>query len=255
MLSSFKSSCLSWFGILGGTMTVISGVQNVVDFSNWARFIVTAWADWINIVWDAVFVLVQINVNATSRYQMTMAIFIVGIAVGSRFSNLDGGKEHDNWHSGWDKIYNRRVGIAVLIFLFSIALAKTLEFFHVFQMLPVWAPVLYVAISALVYIAAIVVGLWDWPRHYAVGVAISMLLMSAIFQQVARSPLNDPSISPLLSGVFGNGAAILSGLIILCFAPPKAFMYRLGYIYLGMAMLVGLSEISKLGIDLTAPPT
>ena len=255
MFASIKTSCLSWFGIGGGVMTICSSLESVIEFTKWAPILTTSWADWINILWNWVLSLIPFNINAGGRYQMTMAIFVICVAVGSRVLAKSGNHKREDWPSGWRRAFHQRVGIAVLLFLASIAAANVITLFPNFQTIPMWGLAALVAIFAGLYLAAIVVGLWDWPIANAVFVAISMLAMSAVFQQVGDSDLNTEPASQLASDILGNGAAILCGLVVLCYARPKAFSMRLSFIFVGLVMLIGLNELAGLSLDMKASRT
>jgi hypothetical protein len=69
MLTSLKSSSLTSLSILGGGFTVFTGLETALKFSDWARYIATSWADWLNAIGNAVFSLVPFDVNAPARYQ------------------------------------------------------------------------------------------------------------------------------------------------------------------------------------------
>ena len=133
------------------------------------------------------------------------AIFIGGIAIGTRLKLSLASSTREHWPSGWERIFKPRVGAAVLVFLFSIALAKTLIYFEVFQIMPAWGIAIYVALAALIYMAAIVIGLWDWPARHAIIIAISMLVLSIIFQKVGTSPSNGMPTSQWPSDILVEG--------------------------------------------------
>jgi hypothetical protein len=53
--------------------------------------------------------------------------------------------------------------------------------------------------------------------------------------------------------LFWSLTASLLPLILLSVAPAKAISRRLIFLALGLLLLIGLNELSKLGLDVTAP--
>ena len=90
--------------------------------------------------------------------------------------------------------------------------------------------------------------------RYILHVAISAGLMLTFFTIISVGPLLTSEIRvssaiPLVSIVVGW----ISPLVLLSVAPAKAVTRRLIFLALGLLLLIALNELSKLGLDLTAP--
>jgi hypothetical protein len=80
-----------------------------------------------------------------------------------------------------------------------------------------------------------------------------MATLNYIFGHASMRYVPDADLSRDLSTALAVTAGILSGFAVLVLAPPKPFCRRLTYMLVGVALLVGLSEISALNISVVAP--
>ena len=112
------SQLISWLGILGGVMTVVSNLETVLTLSNWAHTLVSNWSGWMRSAWSAVLAL--IGVSAPSDLVLawwTLSLFILATAFGAR---LAGGKAGDR-RVLTRLVSFRREDFELLILLFVLA--------------------------------------------------------------------------------------------------------------------------------------
>ena len=96
-----------------------------------------------------------------------------------------------------------------------------------------------------------------FARH-RLSVALSLLLLTIFFQIIVLNPFADLfKRSTELGTPWGFSAAstmsVFLPLILFSVAPAKAITRRLIFLALGLLLLIALNELSKLGLDLTAP--
>jgi hypothetical protein len=87
------SQAISWLGILGGALTIVSNLEGVITLSNWARILVSSWTDWMTAAWS--WLLAAFGIDAPSAFVIawwTVSLFIVAISIGAR---LTGGRAGD----------------------------------------------------------------------------------------------------------------------------------------------------------------
>ena len=68
--------------------------------------------------------------------------------------------------------------------------------------------------------------------------------------QIVRA--NESAVSSVV-GYYAVGVNVALPLLVLSVAPAKAVTRRLIFLALGLILLIALNELSKLGLDLTAP--
>jgi hypothetical protein len=93
--------------------------------------------------------------------------------------------------------------------------------------------------------------------RYRLHAAISTSLMLTFFIIIAFVPLRDlgrPGNPDLdMVGAITLGLICILPLILLSVAPTKVVTRRLIFLALGLILLIALNELSKLGLDVTAP--
>jgi hypothetical protein len=114
--------------------------------------------------------------------------------------------------------------------------------------------VLYIYyIEGILYsIPVVIIALFARHRLHA---AISAGLMITFFYIIVAVPLRDISISKdeFMSSLVALAGIWILPMILLSVAPAKAISRRLIFLALGLLLLIALNELSKLGLDLTAP--
>ena len=80
---------------------------------------------------------------------------------------------------------------------------------------------------------------------------ITVAPLRDLASQGMLDPQSDVVIAALLLALFGP--ICILPLILLSVAPAKVVSRRLIFLALGLLLLIGLNELSKLGLDLTAP--
>ena len=244
------SPILSWGGIVGGAITVFSNLQTLLDLAGWARLLVANWSAWLNVGWSFLFARFNLHLVPSVRSQLTMCAAIIMMAIGSFLSN----RNRSNWSPGIHNIIRPNVGIAVAIFVthawfFSYYIAQVDA-----QTLPAWFWRYHSLALYGIYAIALLVGLLHWPMLPAIIATAGGLLFSEAFQSAAGALQPDPQAEESVSVAIGTACSVIAGLIVLGLAPPIAFAKRVIFLLAGLIVLIGLNELSKLGLTVSPPP-
>jgi hypothetical protein len=83
--------------------------------------------------------------------------------------------------------------------------------------------------------------------------AISVGLLAAFFGIIVSIHSDDVRTTTVLRSVAAGFSGWILTVILLSVAPAKALSRRLIFLALGLLLLIALNELSKLGLDVTAP--
>ena len=86
MTKVVSSAVLSWLGIVGGAITIFSSLETLFNVAHGVRWIVDRWKQLLNLGWDIVLFRFPIDLTPNARFQITMALAIISMAVGARLS-------------------------------------------------------------------------------------------------------------------------------------------------------------------------
>ena len=115
------SQLISWLGILGGAMTILSNLEGVLTLSKWARLLVSNWSDWMTSAWS--WFVALMGVDAPSDFVFawwTLSLFLLAAAFGAR---LTGGKAGGIRHVFRLSLTRLDVELFVLVFVLLVMLA------------------------------------------------------------------------------------------------------------------------------------
>ncbi len=250
MFQWLKHCMLTWLGILGGALTLLSNLQGVLDLAKWADYLVSKWATVAASAVQSLTETFDIRVSAEANSMIAMALFVSFIAVGARVENEFKVEKREVHPVVWSNIFNRRVLLALVLYTADVVILSLPAFLYVAASTYLAYPSAYIGVCLFLYCAAIVVGLRGWPVWTAVVVAISMLGLSFIFAYSSGS-LMEPNVSETASTTIAAVCAILCGLIVVGLAPPLAFTRRIIFMMVGVAAVVLLSQVNHLGIAAT----
>jgi hypothetical protein len=250
MLKVFSGAVLSWLGIVGGAITIFSSLETLFKLADGVRWVVDRWKQWLNFAWDILLSRLPFDLTVGSRFQITMALAIISMAVGARLSTFRNEYHSQQWSAGTKNVLRANVGIAVLVF----ALHAWFFGYYVPHMggssLPSWFWHYQSLILYAIYATAIFIGLAHWPIFAAATGTIGAVIVNEAFQSAAAMIRSSPQADKTMSLIIGSGFAIFAGLLVLYLAPPKLFAYRVWHLLIGLCILIGLNEASKLGASL-----
>lgn len=250
MIQTFKHSVLTWLGIMGGALTLLSNLQDILDLAKWADWLVLKWQELVTPIISGLIGLFGIRVSVVATSMIAMALFVSLIAVGARIENEFKGAAQERWNVRWKNVFNRRVFVATALYLLQGALITLPVFVPLAEQLYARFPYTFLAVCYVLYCGAIVIGLKGWPLWTALVVAASMVGFSFVFGYSAHEAA-PPNVSETASTAIAALCAVACGLIVVSIAPPLAFTKRVIFLVVGVVSVVGLSALSKWNISAT----
>jgi TIR domain len=255
----FKWELLTWWGIIGGAITLFVAISTTLKLADWARVLVEHWKEWTHAFWVWAFGWLGIHLPPGSPPILSFLLFGSLLAIGQavRFNmaiktQIIG----DKYESKSFQLISWRIILCLVVTILFINRWVGPE--YVFQTFKFGirsvgfpgddndvAYLFNVMSSSLVLVA------FARVRLYA---AVAISLMAICWTIVTYNQLSTYYLitSKATWAVAFTMLPILS-LILLSVAPAKAIARRLIFLALGLLLLIGLNELSKLGLDLAAP--
>ena len=277
----FRYELLTWFGIVGGALTLFTNLSSVLKLADWARVLVDHWKEWTHAFWVWVFGWLGIQLPPEWTPVLSFLLFGSLLAIGQavKFKTTITTKTIEDKYQGRSfDLFSWRMLLCLVVSLFVVGLSSW--YYGYLQLLildllrhylpssflghldrycfaAMFSPVIVliivlakVRLHAAVVIFCMVI-FWtiiiyhDFLRPIAsLEVYYLMLVLSA------RAGSSVPLRAELIAG---NAMIFVLLLILLSVAPAKAISRRLIFLALGLLLLIALNELSKLGVDLTAP--
>lgn len=257
----FRYQVLTWFGIVGGAITVFANLRGVLHLAVWASWIVGHWQAWINTVWQWVFALVPIRVPPYWTPFLTFAVFALLTAGGQRIL-------YATAHKGPQRAVPSDAPTLALkqafLFIFlspfvSLLAMISVEFF--LRALRGSVKDEIVIVTVMVFLAVPLAALFFMSKH-RLRTAICLAIILALYVTVTLIPVSTALPMPDISGSMDISLTSNAGpdpgdvslaiflslaisALMLWIAPINALTKRLVFLGLGVVILIALNEISK----------
>jgi TIR domain len=257
LTKGFKYEVLTWFGIVGGALTLFTNLGAVLKLADWARLLVQHWKEWTHGFWLWAFGWLGIHVPSEWPPVLSFLLFGSLLTIGQAFKLKPRittewfiTRYQDRSFEPFEAQMTLAIvvmGPAIISLMVLAILSKTVS--HVFLVI--------LMIAVIVYPMLIIVPFANHRLHAAISVGL-MLMFYIIIAIVPLGNLGGlgEHITPSDAGALGLVmilVAWISPLILLSAAPAKAVSRRLIFLALGLLLLIALNELSKLGLDVTAP--
>jgi hypothetical protein len=264
LTKGFRYELLTWFGIVGGALTLFTAISFALTLAPWARVVVDHWNEWTHEFWVWAFGWLGIHLPLGWPPVLSFLLFGSLLTIGQvvKFnSTLESQAIADNYKgksfrlASWRTFFCAVMLIALAFFMTSAYWPKLVGLAH--EVLPgtyaTWG-----GIVMFFFPQVMVLVLFARHRLHAAIAACLMavfatfiLLIPSIFSYLF-APFTFPrSLEASLVGV-----TCFLPLILLLAAPAKAISHRLIFLGLGLLLLIALNELSKLGLDVSVlkPP-
>jgi hypothetical protein len=249
LAKGFKYELLTWVGIVGGALTLFGNLDAVLKLADWARLLVQHWKEWTHAFWVWAFGWFGIHLPPEWMPLLSFLLFGSLLTIGQavKFKNMT--KNQTNVDTYQERSFRLKSWRVVVVFLVAI-LAMAASTVLLETNLPENRKHEIVVIGWLVAPLLIIV---LFARH-RLHAASSAFLTLVFFVIIAIYPVTE--ISNDVQNYFfliGAPLAWILAIILPSVAPAKAVSRRLIFLALGLLLLIALNELSKFGLDVTAP--
>jgi len=244
LTKGFRYEVLTWVGIVGGALTLFTNLSAVLKLADWARVPVEHWKEWTHAFWLWMFGWLGIHLPPEWTPILSFLLFWSLLTIGQAIqfkSKIKNQPIKDEYQGKSFKLISKQTfACTVLLLLLSILVPfpNRIEGIPLYCFIPASIPVVFARHRLY---AAVVTGL----------MAIFFILLALgpfiSFAKAGKVHVGDPLTLLLLV------VMCISPLILLLAAPAKAISRRLIFLALGLLLLIALNELSKLGLDVTAP--
>jgi hypothetical protein len=257
LTKGFKYELLTWVGIIGGALTLFTNLGAVLKLADWARVLVQSWKEWTHSFWAWAFGWLGIHLPPQWTPVLTFSSFGLFLIIGQGIKYNITIKKQPSVIKYYEKSFQ---GISKILRCFAVIVAMivctTALLFFVFSYglsvaLPLWMITLYFG-------PQIIIILFARDRVHAV---LPVILTTVFYWIIAVGPISfiagnivqelDPGL--LIAVIFAIMCSWFLPLILLSVAPTNAVARRLIFLALGLILLLALNELSKLGLDVSAP--
>ena len=251
LTKGFKYELLTWVGIVGGALTLFTNLGSVVKLADWARLVVQHWKEWTHAFWVWAFGWLGIHLPPQWMPVLSFLLFGALLTIGeaAKFNRAIKTQLHADKYQGksfqlfaWRALMCVGSMFAVCWFLVVVIFSHT----YILNLLLSRLLVLCV----MVFAPAIVTILFAQHKLHA---ALSVSVISLFFVIIALHPLMTASEENAIESFSALALSFVLPVIVLSVAPAKAISRRLIFLALGLLLLIALNELSKLGLDVTAP--
>jgi hypothetical protein len=254
LTKGFKYELLTWAGIVGGALTLFGHMSDLLKIADWARVLVENWKAWTHAFWVSAFSWLGIQLPPEWTPVLSFLLFgsllTIGQAVQYRTTKTQSiaFKFESRSEIFW-------VALAAVGFFLLTSTAKRSSFFAKLTiMLPssvaeqVLSYIGYGLVALIITLGFLVRGA-EQKLHAAVAVS----LMAIFWIIITLNNLMAMRDSKGFAYFTAVAMIIVLPVILLSVAPAKAVSRRLIFLALGLILLIALNELSKLGLDVSAP--
>jgi hypothetical protein len=248
LTKGFKYELLTWVGIVGGALTLFTNLGAVLKLADWARLLVQHWKEWTHAFWVWAFDWLGIHLEPEWTPILSFLLFGSLLTIGQAVKFKSITKNQTYVHTYRERSFrlkSRRVVVVCVMSMLAMAASSAFTASN----LPANRKHMIIMIGWLIAPQVIIV---LFARH-RLHAASSVFLILVFFVIIAIYPLTE--INNVKNYFFPLSALLawVLPLILLSVAPAKAIARRLIFLALGLLLLIALNELSKLGLDVTAP--
>jgi len=238
LAKGLKWELLTWWGIIGGAITLFVAISTTLKLADWARALVQHWKEWTHAFWTWAFGWLGIHLPPEWTPVLSFLLFGSLLTIGQALqfsrvsrsqSSIDKYREHSfkliSRHSAFCLL---SIGAILVIGVLASAFASAS------------APILGAVIILIG--PQIVIILFAKSK---LQVTFSVLLLFIFSSIIAYGPLINIDAGPAAGYTWILMGSFLP-LILLSIAPAKAISRRLIFLALGLLLLIALNELSKL---------
>jgi hypothetical protein len=264
LTKGIESEILTWFGIVGGSLTLFGMFEGVLKLAPWARLLVQNWKEWTHAFWLWAFGWLGIHLPPQWTPVLSFLLFGSLLTIGQavQFKRAVKNQLIEDKYQGPFHRTALRVGIYTLIsmivwtpvvvilgvvyFLISGKLSSDFLTVRAHLVLTSGENTLFTVVGVLPLVILIIRFARD-RLNAGVTICLMIIFWIIITLQYKSDEENTEANLTAVAMIW------VLPLILLSVAPAKAVSRRLIFLAIGLILLIALNEVSKLGLDVTAP--
>jgi hypothetical protein len=167
LTKGFKYELLTWFGIVGGALTLFTNLGAVFKLADWARLLVQGWKEWTHAFWAWAFGWLGIHLGPGWTPVLSFLLFGSLLAIGQAVkfkSTIKNQETNDKYQGKSFRLISWRTLFSIITILGVYGLLD--------RYYPVDDPHYYVAIGALALLISPIVLFANHRLHAAISVGL-----------------------------------------------------------------------------------
>ncbi len=260
LTKGFKYELLTWFGIIGGALTLFTAIAFALVLAPWAQKLVDHWKEWTHGFWVWAFGWLGIHLPPEWTPLLSFLLFWSLLTMGQaiKFKGMIKTQAITDKYQGRSfrlMSWEMAVCACVVIIATTFGLGQSLDLYDWVRFLARYSVVL-AAIILAVAPAIVIVSFARYKLHAVVSVVLIITFFTIITVSKIKPNYDINNGTTVLLPLVLTVVTWISPLILLSVAPAKAISRRLIFLALGLLLLIGLNELSKLGLDISVlkPP-
>jgi hypothetical protein len=259
LTSAFRGEFLTWCGIVGGALTLFTNLRGVVDLARWAAVLVQYWHDWAAEFWSFLFGWIGIRIPRELAPIFSFTVFSAMLMMGTNLRMRFSKQQFAILSSS--QLRRKIMTVATGIVLYSLLVVALIATWALVDKIAERVPSLELVGIAVEYLALLGT-VFGFPVGFTlyvtdenrlwIGLAWLLfgLLGICLLLPLLANTSWDSGPVVVLAGVFTILCLFqLCGMAVILFSPVRPLTYRLGFLVIGVVILITLSEISKLSLD------
>ncbi len=82
-LANFSYALLTWFGIVGGAITLFTNLRGLIALADWMKAFADAWKEWSHAIWRQLFSWIGIELPPEWAPVLSFAVFLTSMIAGT----------------------------------------------------------------------------------------------------------------------------------------------------------------------------
>jgi hypothetical protein len=261
LTKGFKWEVLTWWGIIGGAVTLFTALSAVLKLADWARIVVQHWKEWTHAFWVWAFGWLGIHLPPEWAPVLSFLLFGSLLTIGQAIkfqSTIRSNAIVDKYQRKSFQLISWRAILCMICALIAWAVWEQVSssiFMTVWFNRGLLPPPMAITIAGVSIFVPMSMLVMMFARDRVHAFVASFVM--GIYFVIITLPWDDLDSTTTDSMVAAYNVAILLmsvvPIILLSVAPARAVSRRLISLALGLLLLIALNELSKLGLDLTAP--
>lgn len=245
---NFRANLLTYAGIIGGALTILSNSDGLVRLTHFAKVIASKWEEWTSNIWDYLFSFLKLPFYNDVFLDFTLAAMLLFAGVGGQLV----WRHRNQVDSPWlDYSYIKGWHIPLgTVFLIAHSLASPIlldTYWWLYERLPDWNFLYYLALNWPFSIPALLCFAYKWPlRERLIGAFYVITIVSILDLGVFYSTERPESINVTpYSSIVVALTFTITAMIVMVIVNPAIFVKRLHHIVLIFLLLAVLNSFQE----------